>query len=201
MEAETPAPNDPPKSDQEVVKPPPKRRGRKPKEKQEEPVVQFRCGCSKIYVAECKLFKHIEERHSSIFLELVKYESLKKSTLQYIQSREKKNPELIQSLSKRPPTPAESSESEEGDSDSDEDREDEFILGLIFQVSKFLEQIREIDAQKPLPQQANKSVNVPVVFGNPRKPTTGPAFLESKSMIIENFTGQSRAKVVLLINT
>lgn len=201
MEAESPAQNEALKTEQEVVKPLPKRRGRKPKEKQQEPAVQFRCGCSKIYVSESMLFKHVEERHSSIFLEVVKYESFKKSTLQYIESRQKKNPELVQSLSKRPPKPAETSRSEEEDSDSDEDREDEFILGLIFQVSKFLEQIREIDSQKSLPQQAKPPVNAPVVFGNPRKPPTGQVFPESKSMMIENFTGQSRAKVVLLMNT
>lgn len=201
MEAEIPAQNVTLKAEQEAVKPAPKRRGKKPKDNSEERVVQFRCGCSKIYVSESKLIKHIEERHSSIFLEVVKYESLKKSTLQYIESRQRKIPELAQSLSKRPPKPAETSGSEDEDSDSDEDQEDEFILGLILQVTKFLDQIREIDAQKSLSQHPKPPVSAQVVFGNPRKPPSGQAFLESKSMMIENFTGQSRAKVVLLMNT
>lgn len=196
MEANTPFRNEPSNKDQHVVKPESKRQAKKPKDGQEEPAVQFRCGCSKIYVSEGKLFKHIEERHSSVFLEVVKYETIKKSTLHYVQSRQKKNKGFNQNLSKRPPKPEPSSESGQQESDSQEDREYEFILELILQVSKFLEHVREIDSNKTLTQATNSSITAPVVFGNPRKLTNGAASSESKSMMIENFTGQSKAKVV-----
>jgi hypothetical protein len=195
MEAETDSSKETTKTDQKVIKLLPLQKSSKGKTIKQTSLKHMRCGCSKTYVSQSKMQKHILERHSNIFIEIVKYESYKRTTYEYVKSRKKVTCKFIPSLNKSSPKATEIEASDNQSSDDEESFEGQLLLELIAEVSRFLEQLREIDTNtNPYPtldafgMSKFQAKNLPnLIFGQPKQ--------EPKAMLLENFTGQSKAKV------
>lgn len=199
MEAETDSSKETTKTDQQIVKPLPKPKAVKPKPEKSKQTTQLKCGCAKTYISQSKLYNHVLERHSNLIVEIVKYESYKRTTSEYVRSRKSVNDKLVPILSKRKPNSAHINESSEHSSTDEEDQETETLLELVMEISKFLDQLREIDS---LASALGPSKLAPVFrngsFG-PFKTFTDVEKPDSKNMLLENLTGQNRAKVVPIL--
>lgn len=199
MEAETDSSKETTKTEQQVVRPPPKPKAAKAKPDKSKTVPQLKCGCAKTYISQSKMYSHVLERHSNLIVEIVKYESYKRTTAEYVRSRKSINEKLVPNLSKRKPNSAQTNDSPEDSSEYDDDQEADMQLELVLEISKFLDQLREIDAlvsALTIPKMMPSFKNGP--FG-PFKTISDVEHPPSKGMLLENFTGQSRAKVVLFL--